>query len=85
VSAVYYLFILLSYVHVKNRLFYMLRSKVMLMFKRVLDLLCEKKMISPKASEEIIPNEAGNYRSPVDLYNYLNGVAESYEGKKDWI
>ncbi|CAG5957883.1 transcription factor PU.1a isoform 1-T1 [Menidia menidia] len=37
-------------------------------------------VISP--SEEIISNEAANYRSPVDLYNYLNSVGESYEDHK---
>ncbi|XP_041853865.1 transcription factor PU.1a isoform X1 [Melanotaenia boesemani] len=31
------------------------------------------------ASEDIIPNEPGNFRPPVDLYNYLSSVGDIYE------
>lgn len=35
-----------------------------------------------KASEEAIPHETETFRPPVDLYPYLGGVGEIYEGEK---
>ncbi|XP_028306167.1 transcription factor PU.1a [Gouania willdenowi] len=36
-------------------------------------------VLSPPASEEIIPNEVEVYRAPMELYPYLSGVGELYE------